>query len=99
MRVCFINLRYMEIFCSGKKVANLANHEPFTKIYFANIHRYTVMYMAYALTVVDLPNFSLPIAFTCMVRQMFPLSNTFRVQYPSIQTFNRMVSAFYSIQF
>ena len=28
--------------------------------------------MAYALIVVYLPNFSLPIAFTCMVHQSFP---------------------------
>ena len=31
------------------------------------------MYLAYALTVAYSPNFSLPIAFTCTVRQTFPL--------------------------
>ena len=36
-----------------------------------NIHRYTEMYLAYALTVAYSSNFSSPIAFTCMVCQNF----------------------------
>ena len=32
--------RIQENFGMGKKLANLANHEPFTKIFLANIHRY-----------------------------------------------------------
>ena len=39
------------------------------------------MYLAYALTVAYSPNFSSPIAFTCMVRQNFPLPNISHVQY------------------
>ena len=37
--------------------------------------------MAYALTVAYLPNFSSPIAFTCMVHQNFPPPNISRVWY------------------
>ena len=38
----------------------LANHEPFTKIFLANIHRYMEnAYMAYALTVAYSPIFPL----------------------------------------
>ena len=43
----------------GEKLTNLANREPFTKIFLSNIHRYTETYMAYALTVAYSP-----IAFT-----------------------------------
>ena len=39
------------------------------------------MDMTYALTVTYLPNFSLPIAFTCMVHQNFPPPNIFHVRY------------------
>ena len=35
------------------------------------------MYLAYALTVAYLPNFSLPIAFTCMVHQKFSITKIF----------------------
>ena len=38
-------------------------------------------YMAYALTVAYSPNFSLPIDFTYMVRQNFPLPNISCVRY------------------
>ena len=57
---------------AGKKLLNLVNHELFTKIFLTNIHRHTEMYLAYALAVAYLPNFSSPIAFTCMVDQIFP---------------------------
>ena len=57
---------------SGRK---LANRELFTKIFLASIHRHTEMYLAYALTVAYSPNFSSPIAFTCMVHKNFPLPN------------------------
>ena len=39
------------------------------------------LYLTYALTVAYLPNFSLPIAFTCTVCQNFPLPNISRVWY------------------
>ena len=64
----------------GEKLVNMANHELFAKIFLTNIHRYTA-YLAYALTVDYLPNFSLPIAFTCMVRHNFPLPNISHVRY------------------
>ena len=48
-----------------RKILVGANHEPF-------IHRYMETYMAYALTVAYSPNFSSPIAFTCMVCQISP---------------------------
>ena len=60
----------------------MANHELFAKIFLTNIiftdTRKT--YTAYALTVAYLPNFSSPIAFTCMVRQNFPLPNISHAQ-------------------
>ena len=62
----------MEKFWCRKKLAKLENHELFAKIFLANIYRYTKMYLAYALTITYLPNFSLPIPLTCMVRQNFP---------------------------
>ena len=55
-------------------LVNLANHEPFAKLFLTNIHRYTenvsdFIYLAY------LPNFSSPVAFTCMVCQNITLPN------------------------
>ena len=50
-----------------KRLVNLANCEPFAKIFLANIHRYMEMYMAYTLTVAYSPNSSSPIACTCKV--------------------------------
>ena len=41
-------------------------------------------YIAYALTEAYLPNFSLPIAFTYMIRQSFLPQNISHVQYPAI---------------
>ena len=65
-----------------EKLVNLANYELFTKIFLTSIHRYTEkMYLAYALTVAYSPNFSSPIAFTCMVHQNFPLPNISHVRY------------------
>ena len=50
--------------------------------YSSQVFRYTPkMYLAYALSVAYLPNFSLPIAFSCMVQQNFLLPNIFHVQY------------------
>ena len=68
-----------EIFV-GKKLANLANREPFAKIsspVFTDIQK---AYMAYALTVANSPNFSSPIAFTCTVHQNFLPPNIFHVR-------------------
>ena len=50
-------------------MANLENHEPFAKIFLADTWK---IYMANVLTVAFLPNFSLPIVFTCVVCQNFP---------------------------
>ena len=61
----------------GEKLAILANRELFAKIFLTNTHRYTKMYLAYALTVAYSPNFSLPIAFTYMVCQNLPPSPKF----------------------
>ena len=56
-----------------EKLATLANREPFAKIFLTNIHRYTEnVFGIYALTVAYSPNFSSPLAFTCMVHQNFP---------------------------
>ena len=52
-----------------KKLVNLTNRELFALIFLTNIHK---MYLAYALTAAYLPKFSLPIAFTGMVHQIFP---------------------------
>ena len=61
-----------------EKLVNLANRDLFAKIF---LHRYTEMYLAYALTVAYSPNFSSPIAFTCMVCQNFSPPNISCVQY------------------
>ena len=53
-----------------EKMANLMNRELFAKIFLTNTLK---MYLAYALTVAYSPNFCLPIAFTCMVCQKFPM--------------------------
>ena len=63
---------YMGKYLAGEKLVNLVNRELLAKIFLSNIHK---MYLAYALTVAYSPNFSSPIAFTCMVRQNFPLPN------------------------
>ena len=61
----------------GKKLANLVNREPFSKIlFFSPIFTDTPKtHMAHTLTVAYSSNFSSPIAFTCMVCQNFPLPN------------------------
>ena len=56
-----------------KKLANLANHELFAKVFLAIFTNTLKMYIPYALTVAYLPNFSSPIAFTYKVHQNFPL--------------------------
>ena len=71
----------------GKKLANLANCEPFAKIFLTNIHRYTETYMAYALTVAYSPNFFLPIPITYMIHQNFPLPNISRVRYEEMDLY------------
>ena len=65
----------------GKNWWILANRKLFVKIFIINIHRYTKMHLAYALTVVYLLNFSSPIVITCMVHQNFPPLNISHVQY------------------
>ena len=55
-----------------EKLVNSVNHELFTKIFLPNIH-WKCSYLACALIVAYSPNFSLPIAFTFIVRQIFPL--------------------------
>ena len=64
----------------GEKLVNLANREPFAKIFLTDIHRYTKTHNGICTDCSYLPNFSLPIAFTCMVLQNFPLPNISRVQ-------------------
>ena len=59
----------------GKNLVNLANHELFAKIFLQIVTDTPKMYLAYALTVAYLPNFSSPIAFTGMVCQKFPCQN------------------------
>ena len=58
-----------------EKLLNFANCEPFTKISSPIFTDTLKMYLAYARTVTYLPHFSTPIAFTCMVRQTFPILN------------------------
>ena len=71
-----------KLYLVGEK---LANYELFdSPKFFSPIFTDTPkMYMAYALTVAYSPNFSSPIAFTCMVHQNFPPSNISRVLYNS----------------
>ena len=61
-----------------EKSTNLVNREPSANIFLTDTWK---AYMAYTLTVAYLPNFSLPIAFTCMVHQTFSLPKISRVQY------------------
>ena len=63
------------------ELKNLANHELFAKIFLTNIHRHTKNVLTYALTVAYSPNFSLPIAFACTVRQNFLPPNISHVWY------------------
>ena len=52
---------------------NLANHDPFAKIFLANIHRYTEsIYGICALTIAYSPNFSSPIALPAWFSKIFP---------------------------
>ena len=83
-----------------KNWQNLANYELFTKIFLTNIQK---MYLAYALTVAYSPNFSSPIAFTCMVhqnppRQIFPMysipSNSCCIQFSFITEQHTSVMVF-----
>ena len=69
--LCIATVR--EKFLVWEKLASLVNCELFAKIFLANIHRSPKMYLVYALTLTYSPNFSLPIAFTCTVRQKVPL--------------------------
>ena len=48
------------------------NRELFTKIFLANIHRYTENVFSICTDCSLFTKFSSPIAFTCMVRQNFP---------------------------
>ena len=61
---------YMGKFWRGKRLVNLVNRELFAEIFLTNIHRYTKTVLAYALTVANLPIFSSPITFTCMVQSL-----------------------------
>ena len=60
----------------GEKLANLASHELFTKIFLANIHRYTENVFGIYTDCSLFTKFSSPITFTCMVHQNFPLYGT-----------------------
>ena len=68
--VVYHNRKYL----AGEK---LVNCELFAKI---SSRIFTDTLKMYALTVAYLPNFSSPIAFTCMVRQNFSLPNISRVR-------------------
>ena len=59
-------------------VLTIANHCGHIPAIFTDTRK---IYMAYALTVAYSPNFSSPIAFTCMVHQNFPTLNISYVQY------------------
>ena len=59
----------------GEKLANLANHGLFAKIFLTNIHRYTENVYGICTDCRLLVKFSSPIAFTCTVCQNFPLPN------------------------
>ena len=91
IQTCY-QLPYMGKIWWGKNWWILANRKLFVKIFIINIHRYTKMHLAYALTVVDSPNFSSPIAFTCMVHQNFPPPNISHVQYLLLNV-NKVLSA------
>ena len=66
-------------FWQGKKLVNLENRELVIHQNFPCQYSQIAiaMYLAYALTVAYLPNFSSPIAFTYMVHQNFPPTETF----------------------
>ena len=49
---------------AGEKLANLVNRELFAKIFLPNIHRYTKNVFSICI---------LTVAFTCTVRQIFPV--------------------------
>ena len=55
------------------------------------------MYLAYALSVAYSPNFSLPIAFTCMVRQTFPIPNISHVPYNLFSSSGSTIQLYNSI--
>ena len=57
----------------GEKISEIWQIMSYFPKFSLPIFTYTVkMYLAYALTLASSPKFSLPIAFTCMVRQNFP---------------------------
>ena len=55
-------------------LVNLVNSSKFSSAIFTDTPK---TFLEYALTVDYSPNFSLPIAFTCMVRQNFPPPNSY----------------------
>ena len=57
----------------GKILVGESNCELFAKIFLVNIHRYTKMYLAYALTVACTKFFLASSFNTCMVRQNLPV--------------------------
>ena len=64
----------------GENLMNLVNCQLFAKFSSPIFTDTLKMYLTYALTVAYWPDFSLPIAFTCMVRQNFLPPNISRVQ-------------------
>ena len=63
------------------KLANLANGELFAKIFLTNIYRYTENVFSISTDRCLVAKLSSPIAFTCMVRQTFPLPKFSQVQW------------------
>ena len=63
----------------------LANHELFAKFSLPIFTDTPKMYLAYALTVAYLPNFSSSIAFTCVVCQNFPVYGSWYLTIKTLQ--------------
>ena len=70
-------------FWHGKRLVNLANHELYAKIFFANIQRYGKNLIGICtdfLKLASSPNFFSLIAFTCMDHQKFPVYSTLHLR-------------------
>ena len=67
---------YTGKFWQEQKLVKLANHEQFAKFSLPIFTDITKMYLTYILTLAYSPNSSLPIAFTCMIRQNFLMYGT-----------------------
>ena len=75
---------------AGKKLANLANNKPFAKIFLINLHGYTENVRIW-LTVVYSPNFSSPIALTCIIYQNFSPPNFSMYSKTKIALYNQLL--------